>query len=107
MPIHPLFLEAITNKRRKPMIRPGSSVIHGVLCPDCGKSCSALAYGTYIMSVVCNNSECQSTGALMLVEKESGLVLWTDARYDFSSGKRIYPAYYFEDGTPYWPKAKD
>lgn len=84
------------------MICIGMRVQQVILCPTCGSACFAIAPGKQqLVSVVCNNQECSDTGALLIVCRDSGTVMFTDARYTHENPiapTRVYPAFIDGEG---------
>ena len=87
------------------MIYCGQYVVQTILCPSCGVAThqSEPTTGPSV-SVTCINPDCPDTGAVLVVDRRSSFVLWTDAKYIGSV--RVFPALYDGNGNQVWPAPK-
>jgi len=87
------------------MIRFGSRIIIKAICPDCDKPMETLEQSAYsgiahfessdFASVSCNTEDCINRYFVTTIERKSGTVLFTDARYksNYETANQWEPMY--------------
>jgi hypothetical protein len=89
------------------MIRYGNCLQIRAMCPDCSKPMDFYISSTVstlgaepetgnLACVICNNDDCINRGFMTTIEKKTGMVVYTDARYKYVDGtyRSVYPKYY-------------
>ena len=97
------------------MINFGMSIKLSAMCPDCDKPMSVLRQAHAFITVgidysefacvVCNTEDCMSRYFVTTIEKKSGMVVFTNARYIPDRGedggwKPIYAQHVDAEGNP-------
>ena len=92
------------------MIYPGQHVQVTLSCSECGKPMENRTPVTSAFYMVCcNQGECGGMGILLLIEKASGMILWTSSiggHYDEDKWVPLFPMQADRDGKQVWPKAQ-
>lgn len=93
------------------MIRAGGRHLLKVCCLNCGTPCEQEASESDFFFICCQNEKCEYRYANVVIEKRTGIVIACDAILmtppESYEPKRVWPAYYWEDGTRVWPKPED
>ena len=89
------------------MIRYGNCLQIKAICPGCDKPMTvwrAPHHSTLgaepdtgnLACVVCDTEDCINRGFMTTIEKKTGMVVYTEARYKYVNGtyRSIYPKYY-------------
>lgn len=87
------------------MIFPGQQVQMQVLCPECGTAMTnRTPAGSAFLMCSCGGEKC--SGALLLIEKSTAMVLWTTAIGVYENGEWVptFPMQADKDGKQVWPK---
>lgn len=90
------------------MIFPGQLVQTQVLCPECGKPMTnRTPPGSAFLMVFCGDTGC--SGALLLIEKSTAMVIWTSAIGTYDGEKWIpgFPMLADKEGLQLWPADPD
>jgi hypothetical protein len=87
------------------MIFPGHQIQMQVLCPECGKPmASRTPPSSAFLMCICSGEGCSHT--MLIIEKSTGVVLWSSAIgiYDGEKWIPTFPMQADKDGNQLWPK---
>ena len=87
------------------MIFPGQVVQTQVLCPECGTAMpNKTSPSSAFLMCSCSGEKC--SGAMLLIEKSTGTVIWTSANgvYENNEWVPAFPMVADKDGKQLWPK---
>lgn len=90
------------------MIYPGQQVHVTLSCLECGKAMeNRMPVASAFYMVCCSQADCGAMGILLLIEKVSGVILWTSSvggNYDGDKWIPLFPMQADRDGKQVWPK---
>lgn len=91
------------------MILPGTTMLFKVCCPDCGLPHQQSATISDFFVFRCQDENCPSWQATILVERRTGVILSNDAHYVWTEdrgGVVAQPMLANRDGQQVWPVVK-